>query len=404
MKKYGFPRLMGLGLAVVTLGSGVGLGAQALAQPEPVWYNCLTREVFTPEKQAWCDRWQVLQNGTYTVPTSLDPDPEYTPVTLENGRYQQADGTFIVELVNEKNWLAFGDVNDDGKTDAAVIFGVALDPNGRAIATYLTTVLDVDGAAQALNPVRLGERIVLNGPIAIDNSRVTVPQILSQAVVNRTFGVESTTLSELAQLPGPTPVTPDSTPDGTLLLAQTTSYAVRLYSQNGQTLLNLYNKKTGTLALNAVPVTTESIAEGRIYRHAGQPTVQIDVLNGGALTLAVNGTELQDHDQVTGVITYQPRIALPPNAVVEVSLVDVSRADAPAIVLASQKGFTAGRQVPLPFTLIYAPDQIEPRYSYAVQARITVEGQLRFINTSRIPVITQNHPSSVEVVVEPVSR
>ncbi|HIK43418.1 MAG TPA: YbaY family lipoprotein, partial [Leptolyngbyaceae cyanobacterium M65_K2018_010] len=77
---------------------------------------------------------------------------------------------------------------------------------------------------------------------------------------------------------------------------------------------------------------------------------------------------------------------------------------APAITLASQSMITGGRQVPISFELVYDPTQIEQRFSYAVQARITVDGQLRFINTTRFPVITQGHPSQVEVRVEPVGR
>ena len=40
--------------------------------------------------------------------------------------------------------------------------------------------------------------------------------------------------------------------------------------------------------------------------------------------------------QVTGSVTYRERIALPPTAVVQVRLVDVSRADAPAVLIAEQ--------------------------------------------------------------------
>ncbi len=40
--------------------------------------------------------------------------------------------------------------------------------------------------------------------------------------------------------------------------------------------------------------------------------------------------------KVTGSITYRERIALPPSAVVAVKLVDVSLADAPAVLIAEQ--------------------------------------------------------------------
>ena len=104
-----------------------------------------------------------------------------------------------------------------------------------------------------------------------------------------------------------------------------------------------------------------------------------------------------------GTVTYRQRIALPPNAVVEVKLVDVSRADAPAITIAEQTIQTNGKQVPIPFTLSFDPNQINPKYRYAVQARITVDGTLRWINTTQYAVLTQGNPkTNVEVVVNSV--
>jgi hypothetical protein len=150
MKQQVFRQAIGFSLAIAIWGSTVAEETKVIAQIEPTWYNCLTREVFTPEKQVWCDRWKTLQNATYIVPASLAPNPKYIKVTLNNGRYQREDEKFIVELVKERGWMTFGDLNNDGKADAAVIFGVALDPEGKSVATYLTAVLDVDGKAQAL--------------------------------------------------------------------------------------------------------------------------------------------------------------------------------------------------------------------------------------------------------------
>ena len=108
--------------------------------------------------------------------------------------------------------------------------------------------------------------------------------------------------------------------------------------------------------------------------------------------------------QVTGTVTYLQRIALPANAVVSVQLVNVSRQDAPAVVLAEQTGPTNGQSPPYPFTLQYDPIQIVANNSYAVQARITVDGQLRFISTQAYWVITQGRPTAnVEVVVDAVN-
>lgn len=87
---------------------------------------------------------------------------------------------------------------------------------------------------------------------------------------------------------------------------------------------------------------------------------------------------------VTGSITYRERIALPPTAQVEITLADVSLADAPSRTIA-QQAFTAdGRQVPFAFSLTIDQRQLDPRHSYAMSARITdASGKLMFITDTR---------------------
>ncbi|MES2870599.1 MAG: YbaY family lipoprotein [Pseudomonadota bacterium] len=83
-----------------------------------------------------------------------------------------------------------------------------------------------------------------------------------------------------------------------------------------------------------------------------------------------------------GEVFYLQRIALPPTATLQVSLQDVSLADAPAVTLAQQSGPIKG-QVPLPFHLTYDPSQVKPGHTYAISARIEQDGQLLFITTER---------------------
>lgn len=106
--------------------------------------------------------------------------------------------------------------------------------------------------------------------------------------------------------------------------------------------------------------------------------------------------------RVTGTVTYLQRSALPPTATVRVQLADVSRADAPAVVLAEQRIDAQGRQVPFAFELPYDPAKIDARMSYAVQARIEDGGRLLFINDTRYAVITRGAPMHVEMVLRPV--
>lgn len=83
-----------------------------------------------------------------------------------------------------------------------------------------------------------------------------------------------------------------------------------------------------------------------------------------------------------GEVFYLQRIALPPAATLNVSLHDVSKADAPVVVLARQSGPIKG-QVPLPFNLEYDPKQVEAGHRYSVSARIELEGKLLFISTGQ---------------------
>jgi uncharacterized lipoprotein YbaY len=107
---------------------------------------------------------------------------------------------------------------------------------------------------------------------------------------------------------------------------------------------------------------------------------------------------------VTGTVTYLQRIALASGSVVTVRLQDVSRADAPAVVLGEQVITTTGQQVPIPFSIAYDPATIVPTNTYSVAARITgPDGTLLFTSTTANLVITQGRPTSgVEVVVEQV--
>ena len=105
--------------------------------------------------------------------------------------------------------------------------------------------------------------------------------------------------------------------------------------------------------------------------------------------------------EVSGTVTYLVRIALPPQAVVEVQLQDVSPADAPARVVAEQKFTLGNKQVPVPFALKYDPGKIDAKHSYALRAQISAAGELKFITDRVYKVITQGNPSKVDLILKP---
>lgn len=110
-------------------------------------------------------------------------------------------------------------------------------------------------------------------------------------------------------------------------------------------------------------------------------------------------SEAEPTATLAGTVTYRVRIALPPDAVVTVRLLDVSLADAPSTVIAEQMIPVDGRSVPIPFALAYDADQIEARRRYVVRAEIhDAEGALRWTTDTAFPVLTNGAPSDgVEV-------
>ena len=134
--------------------------------------------------------------------------------------------------------------------------------------------------------------------------------------------------------------------------------------------------------------------------------LNIGLKSSVAVMIFVNPNARPDASRsaVTGVVTYRQRIALPPDAVVRVQLQDVSRADAPSVVLGEQVIESMGRQVPFPFSIAYDPATIDPRGRCTVRARIeSAAGDLLWTNTQAYPVITAGNPTrDIEVVVQPV--
>lgn len=104
---------------------------------------------------------------------------------------------------------------------------------------------------------------------------------------------------------------------------------------------------------------------------------------------------------VTGEVFYLQRMALPPQAVLSVTLQDVSLADAPSIELARQQGPVNG-QVPLPFRLDYNPQQVDPRHRYSVSARIELDGRMLFISTQHYGVKLDGSDQPLRIRLDPV--
>lgn len=129
-----------------------------------------------------------------------------------------------------------------------------------------------------------------------------------------------------------------------------------------------------------------------------EPVVNVAASGSPTATLVTSNTAT-----LTGTVAYRDRRALPPNALIVIQIQDVSRADAPAVVVASAQFAANGRQVPLPFTIRYDPALIDAGADYALRARIlSSAGVAQYRHTDRYAVLTRGAPlSGVDVIVAP---
>jgi heat shock protein HslJ len=108
---------------------------------------------------------------------------------------------------------------------------------------------------------------------------------------------------------------------------------------------------------------------------------------------------------VTGLVTFAEPTTLPEDVVVQVRINDISRMDAPAVVMGEQIVSSPG-STPIPYCVGYNPDDIQPHHTYSMQARIEDStGALLYISNTITPVITRSAPSDgVEIAVIRVGR
>jgi uncharacterized lipoprotein YbaY len=127
----------------------------------------------------------------------------------------------------------------------------------------------------------------------------------------------------------------------------------------------------------------------------GAPTSNVEVLVSPVVAGPTGGL-------LTGTVTYLERVALTPDAVITVDLLDASTGTMTSI--ATQQVNAEGRQVPIPFELTYDPAAIDPAGTYLLSAFIEEGGFTTFATQTGVPVLTNNAPTSnVELILSPAA-
>jgi putative lipoprotein len=103
-----------------------------------------------------------------------------------------------------------------------------------------------------------------------------------------------------------------------------------------------------------------------------------------------------------GTVTYAQRIALTPEAVVQVELRDAAVPESAGAPIAKQVIPRPG-QVPVAFALPYLPSSLLPGHRYVLSARITDRGQLQFVTEQPIAALPRPAAAEpLEIVVVPL--
>ncbi len=104
---------------------------------------------------------------------------------------------------------------------------------------------------------------------------------------------------------------------------------------------------------------------------------------------------------VGGTVMYITNVQLPPDAVFELKLVELTREGTAAKVIA-EENYARPVSMPLEFFLRHDPKAIDRNRGYGMEARIVARGQVLFTSTRPTPVLTRGNPGNVEIVVVPV--
>lgn len=103
-------------------------------------------------------------------------------------------------------------------------------------------------------------------------------------------------------------------------------------------------------------------------------------------------------NSISGEVRFVRDVDLPANAVVIVTLQDVSHADASAIEL-GRDTIVDVQRLPVSFRIEYDRADVEGRNEYSLSARVEVDGQLIYTNDTTHPVLTQGAPDHSDVTV-----
>lgn len=344
--------------------SGTVTYLQRVALPDDAVITVQLQDTSLADAPATVIGEQVIPTGGAQVP--IDFAVPYDPADIEDGRRY----TLSVRIEDGQGNLLF--INDTAVP-------VVSDGNPTEGIEVITVPVEGAAAATGAEEATVSGTVTYLQRIALPDDAVVTVQIQDTSLADAPATVmgEQVIPTEGAQVPIDYAVSYDPAE-----IEENRTYTVRATITDGQDNL-LFTSDT------AIPVITR-----------GNPTEDVEIL-----TVPVEGAAAEtgaEEATVSGTVTYAQRIALPEDAVLEVSLQDISTPGAAATELGLQVIPLEGAQVPIPFEVTYDPAQIVDNHTYAVRARILDgDGNLIWTSDTVTPVITNDNPTTdveVEVV------
>lgn len=181
------------------------------------------------------------------------------------------------------------------------------------------------------------------------------------------------------------------------------------WSAHGQNFsVTTVDVNASSATLNNAMTTTEAftytlnMSDGQNVRLALEPTQSLE--NNESMISHNYVQNDADMGIINGSLFYRERMMLPPDAMAIITLQEISRADAPAIILSSM-AIGEANHTPLSFQIPYIKSDIIKGHRYSLRAYIMSQGELLFSTTSAYPVLRRGqatNPASVDMLLQRV--
>jgi Bacterial SH3 domain len=215
----------------------------------------------------------------------------HLPVTAQEGELAAQDAQSQVNLRAEANTqagiVATGKVGDrvqilsTSTKDGQTWYRIKVLQSG-TVGWVRGDLIKVLGSAKTATPQKPTVKATLKG--SSKNSApagLKLPKTLAKAPTSKSTAVPPKPAATIA----PAPHSAIATPAAIILSFQTPTYAVKIFSETGHLRLNLFNRKSQQLVLEAVPVESKTTGKTTTYSYSSDLKVTIVVPAQGSPTL-----------------------------------------------------------------------------------------------------------------------